>query len=220
MSMEFKKIEALKIPIPISKEMELDSTEELSLEEIREQALREKEKILESAHAEARIIKENAQKDGYEDGYEQGISTAKEQLKQFENQISSEYQMLVQKLYDNQEILINNASREVLEVALFITSKLVGDLITQKEDLVIDLYKLLVPTITDKNITEIIVNPDELQLVQEYIKHINKSHQIGVVPDGDIIKGSIKVATEQGSIIYDLNQQMQEIIKELRKINA
>lgn len=219
--MEFKKIEVLKLPPPIKQEEEeIVNTSELSFDEIKEQALKEKERILASAYLEAKSIKDIAQKEGYDAGYQQGLSSAKLQLKDFQHKISNEYQNFLENFHKGQELLIKNASKEVLEIALFISKKLVGDIINQKEDLVIELYKLLTPTITDKNITEIMVNPNDFQMLKEYIIHINKVHQISVSENEEISKGSIKVITEQGSILYDLNQQMEEIIMELRKVYA
>lgn len=223
-ALDFKKIEALKLPtiqdLDDDKDEEIAQTEECSIAEIREKALKEKEAILASAHQEAKKIKSKAQQEGYQQGYNEGIMLSKEKMNQLEIEIKSKFQDLVENFHQTQEVFLSNAASEVVEIALFITKKLVGDLITEKEDLVIDLYKILLPMVTDKNITEIVVNPTDYDLIYDYLEKTQKVRDIKINTNFDISKGAIKVITEQGSLICDLNQQMEEIIRELRKLNG
>ncbi|SES79630.1 FliH/SctL family protein [Anaerobranca gottschalkii] len=220
-AVDYRKIETLKFPL--IKDNREKNIEELppsiDYEELIQQALREKEAILQQAHQEAQYLREQGIEEGFQKGYQEGFNQGKERLLQLETSFTQRFNNLVEEFNLYKEKALEEASSEVQEIALYITKKLIDQLIVEKVDLIIDLYKLLLPMVSDKKITEIVTNPQDNNILIEYLNFTGQEG-IKVSSSQEIPKGSIKIITEQGYITYDLKEKLDEIIKELRMSNA
>jgi flagellar assembly protein FliH len=215
-AVEYKKIETIKFPVIKREEEEV--SEGIEPEEILQQALREKQAILEQGKLEAQVLREQAIEEGFQKGYNEGFNQGKERIMELEKIFTEKFNSLIEDLNSHYQNSLLKAKEDVKEIVIYICSKLINDLINDKEDIVIDLYNLLLPTVTDKKITEIITSPQDGQILSEYITQ-SKKEGIKVSISEELDKGAVKIMTEQGFILYDLKEKLNEIIKELRMLN-
>ncbi|SHJ59025.1 Flagellar biosynthesis/type III secretory pathway protein FliH [Anaerobranca californiensis DSM 14826] len=220
-AIDYKKIETLKFPLIKDdgiKNIE-EKSQNIDYEGLIQQALREKEAILQQGHQEAQYLREQAIEEGFQKGYQEGFNQGKEKLLHLETKFIQSFNNLVAEFESYKEKALKEASTEVQEIALYITKKLINQLVEDKVDLIVDLYKLLLPVVSDKKIIEVVTNPQDNDILTEYFNFTGENG-IKVSPSQQIPKGSIKIITEQGYIVYDLKQKLDEIIKELRMLNA
>lgn len=218
--MDYRKIEAVKLPVFDDNSLQEYQTLELTLspEEILETAKNEQKKIIKQAQEEAEQLKKLASEQGFHEGFQEGMKSAKDDQKKLQQEFISRFRELELEFNNKQCKLKNEAAKDVTDIALYIAQKLVGDLLNDKEDLIVDIYKLLLPLVTDKKIREIKVNPTDFDIIQDYLKFTNKSELIPLTVADELEPKTIYIDTEQGYIMKNLNKELDELVGELRRI--
>ena len=220
-AIDFRTIEAIKLPVFTEEEFENNKqVEPLTPEQILEQAQLEKNKIIEAAQREAEAIKEQMKLEGYNEGFKKGYTEGQSRIDSLESKFNTQFNSIIEQFETEKEIILKQASVEVQEIALYIVKKLVGDLIEEKDDLVLDFYRMLHPLVTEKSIKEIMVNPNDYQTILDYLTFTNKNGIYKLSISEEISKGALQIHTEQGFVIKDLQRQLNEIIDELRRLNG
>ncbi|QNO16417.1 hypothetical protein HYG86_17365 [Alkalicella caledoniensis] len=219
-AMDYRKIEAVKLPVFDDNSLQEYQTLELTLspEEILETAKNEQKKIIKQAKEEAEQLKRLASEQGFQQGFQEGMKSAKEDQEKLQQEFINRFRELESEFNNKQCKLKNEAAKDVTEIALYIAQKLVGDLLNDKQDLIVEIYKLLLPLVTDKKIREIKVNSTDFDIIQDYLKFTNKSEVIPLTVADELDPKTIYIDTEQGYIMKNLNRELEELVGELRSI--
>lgn len=221
--MDYRKIETIKLPVfeeHIEINMDLPQENCVSPEEILEKAKIEQEKIIQQAKIDGEKIKKQFEEQGFAQGYQQGLSSAQKETAMIQESFSNRFKETEARFQEVQEQLLKEASKDVQEIVLYITETLIGGLLQEKEDIIVDLYKILAPMVTDKKITEVKVNHKDYEFMHDYLSFTSKTNAFKLTTCEEIAPGTIFIDTEQGYLMKDINREFNEIVTELRNVNG
>ncbi|NLK00514.1 MAG: hypothetical protein GX318_04675 [Clostridia bacterium] len=178
-------------------------------EEITVKAQEEAKRILEKAKAEEEAIRRAAEERGYREGYEQAYGEAQEELDAIRGQL---YKTL-HEAQDERAKMILQAEGEVVDLSLAIAGKVVRHHVDAQRDTVLRLAKEGLEGLAHVNQYTILVNPDDVGLLEQYVDELQKhtassGAHIHVFADEQVSRGGCKIETEKGFLDATLESQL------------
>ncbi len=153
--------------------------------------------------AEVEAVREKAKKEGFEQGNQEGLAQVTEKLVQFE--------AIREKFY-------KEAEPELIKLATAIAEKVIGQIVSEKPDVIMDVVKQALERSLGDRIT-IKLNPEDYKTIQEsnfeFKDILDRTKRLHLKEDDTIAKGGCVVETEVGTIDAQIETQMEAIKKAL-----
>lgn len=188
----------------------IEDAKELYLKII-EEANFEAKRIIDAAHAEKEAIQAAAGDNGYKEGFDTGYT---EGLNQAQN-IIMKAEEIKQQLDDRNSCIYKAAENEIIELVLEISKKVIGQELTQNNEVMMSLIKQAINKCTFKDKLTIRVSDDDFNYVNDNKERImmltEGINDIEIYCDKALTKGSCIVETPSGEINAGIDIQMKEI---------
>jgi len=158
----------------------------------------------------------SGKEEGIKEGYQKGYYEAEQNL-QKEYQVKKEdYLKVLQAEVDLLKNYINklssfldNFDNEMPKIIIRLISDIIGTERKINDQLIVNIVKRALNRLKDLEITDLVVNPRDIEIVQEYFPGYN------VVGDGSILQGSLKVKTKIGEVDFTIESMLQDLIKSI-----
>ena len=153
--------------------------------------------------------REQAHRAGFEDGKQMGL----EEGKKVGEKVARDFFSLLEHIKIQKENILRDSEQAVLRLSLALSSKIVGNTVEIKPEIVLEVVKKAIQHLVDKNKVVLKVNPKDCQLVKSHhqqllatidgIKNLEIEEDIRVKPGGCLIE------TDSGNVDARLETQMQ-----------
>ncbi len=154
---------------------------------------------------EARIIKEQAKKDGFELGYREGYEKGLNDAKGVFDKTVKEYTQKMQKAIEKLVLTMNDISKKYEELEnvatdmiLDISKKVIANELKINRDAVSSMVKDAID-LTESNKLKIKLNPEDASKLNKEL--IADSKEVEIVEDGSLNEGSVIIEEEDGNVI-------------------
>lgn len=224
----------IEVKVP-ERESSTDAIRELSADELMENARREaeamqklmsdeyaafKEKLAneeadwEAGHKQAR---EQAEQSGYLDGFAKGEAEAREQWEKTLN----DARRMIQMAEDDYQKYLESAEKDILELALAVAEKIIGQALEEKPDRWISLVQTAIKEVQGQSPIKIIVPPDWYeQTVQakDLLQTVTQAARLAIFPDEKLAKDACLIETPIGRIEASIDSQLKVIKQKLSEL--
>jgi len=165
-------------------------------------------------------VHQNYQK-GYEEGnrkgYAQGLAAGKNEARQ----IISQLETVVADVVRQKKSILINAEKELLNLVMLLTEKIVGGLAKVHQDLVLETIHRAVPILVEKSRLIIKVSPEQVEFVQQQLSRILEFDQdlkeIRIEADRRIAAGGGILETSSGRVDARLEKQLEVLFDALTR---
>jgi len=164
-------------------------------------------------------IKSNARKQGYDTGFEEGFNKGKESAKKEFSPVLETTQQLVEELSIFRKEMYNKVEREMIEMVIALTKKVIHFEFSTREDAVQDMIRLAVQSVLDRESLVIKIHPTDkeyAELFRPELHHMfSDIKNITFVAASGIERGGCIVETNFGVIdarIEKLEEQIDRIL--------
>jgi len=165
-------------------------------------------------------VHQNYQK-GYEEGnrkgYAQGLAAGKNEARQ----IISQLETVVADVVRQKKSILINAEKELLNLVMLLTEKIVGGLAKVHQDLVLETIHRAVPILVEKSRLIIKVSPEQVEFVQQQLSRILEFDQdlkeIRIEADRRIAAGGCILETSSGRVDARLEKQLEVLFDALTR---
>lgn len=204
-------------------EKEIDLESETKHEKLYEQAIKQKEEILIAAKQEADEIRAKA----YEEiritreeeieKIQQRIQETKERVESMIQTAKVEEAQIIQAAYSQKQKILEQATPEVVEVIKMLVTHILYEEVVKGNQWISYVVKKMI--FKEKLLGDLVVHlsPDVLASIttEEYKEFENLKNKITLEADESLNNTTCMVETTEGSILYDLSEGIDKIIKEL-----
>jgi len=170
--------------------------------------------IIQSAEEQAQQIEHEA----YQRGYEQGLDFARVQTAEMVEIIKSMAEQAVQEKWK----FVNDVETNIVDLAIQIAEKIVGEHIATKPDVVIDMAKRALLMAAAREHIQIRVNPEDVDVVKTHkddlIATMDGIKKIEVMPDRRVGRGGCVFETSVGNVDARVQSQLSQIEQSLRGV--
>lgn len=170
--------------------------------------------ILHDAEERARQIEHEA----YQRGYEQGLDFARMQTAEMVEIIRSVAEQAVQEKWK----FINAVESSIVDLAVQIAEKIIGEHIQTQPDVVINVAKKALLMTAEREHIQIRVNPDDAEIVKAHrddlIATMDGIQKIEVIPDRRVGHGGCVFETSAGNVDARIQSQLSQVEESLRGV--
>ena len=169
------------------------------------------QKLMEQAEQESQAIKDSAFQEGYAEGLRTGLENGENQVKPLYPQVLS----LIEEIAGQKDSLIKEQEKNLIELTLAITEKLLGTIIEAKPEIICHIVKNSLELVRETERITVKVNPIHIPYLSgcpELIKDVNKE-KLQIVEDSAIRPGDCQIATENGFLDLMIDEQL-AVLKE------
>lgn len=199
-------------------------------EEIVESYRSRAEEILSSAREEIKVIKENANEEGYQagyktgykEGYSYGIDEAK---KEYENLINeaeitrNKAKEYLENCYSESRQYISDVKEEIINIIVEVSRKVIAAELQQNKEAVSSILESAILRCADKNqiILKLSAKNAEVAKVEKsrFLSIVDENCNILIITDGEIDDYTFKLETPSGFVDASVETQLQSILKTL-----
>lgn len=162
--------------------------------------------LVSRAHEEAKIIKEQAAKDGFQNG----IAQASSEITNLQNAIAS--------ILDVKREALEYYKNDIMDIALLVVKKILNAEAKTNPEMIMDIVKNVIKEVSREESKIIfVINPEDELVLSQNIENnsifSNKKATISIHTDEDIEQGSCKVITGSGQIDATFTSQLNIIKK-------
>ncbi|MGC8768533.1 FliH/SctL family protein [Calditerrivibrio sp.] len=154
--------------------------------------------------------------EGLAEGYRKGYAEAEQKLnKEYQAKREDYLNLLQNELSGIQNYIkrlhsfLDEIDGEIPKVLLNLINEIVGVERKINDKLVINIVKKAFSKLKDIEITDIIVNPKDVEIVQEYFPGYN------VIGDGGILQGSARIKTKIGEADFSIESILNDLTKNI-----
>jgi len=180
------------------------------IEEARRQAVR----LLAEAESEARDLcrqsQEKAQtlcQEAQDRGYQAGMAQAEEEIVARVDRLMQ----LAEGAIQAREALLRRSEPEIIELAIGIAEKIVGQELTINRAAVSGIVRRALARAATSDACYLRVNPADAQIIEEYLRHDRVKASCEVVIDDPIEEGGCVIATSYGQVDAQISSQIAEV---------
>lgn len=164
-------------------------------------------------------------KKGHKEGFEKGKKEAEEEYKKLEEKLEKEFEekfktveTFLKSVEKEIQELIINLDKEVLNLALDISNKLILKEIKSDPEISLRIIKEALNYIAEGTELNIKVNPEEYKFLEENLsKYVPPSQKIKLIPDESISKGGVFIETSLGVIDATFEKRWKKLLDTLLK---
>ena len=164
-------------------------------------------------------IKSNARKQGYDTGFEEGFNKGKESAKEEFSPVLETTQQLVEELSIFRKEMYNKVEREMIEMVIALTKKVIHFEFSTREDAVQDMIRLAVQSVLDRESLVIKIHPTDKEYAENFRPELHHMFSdiknITFVAASGMARGGCIVETNFGVIdarIEKLEEQIDRIL--------
>ena len=118
-------------------------------------------------------LKSNAKKQGYEAGFEDGFNKGKEAAKEEFSPVLKTSQHLVEELSEFRKEMYDKVEREMIEMVIALTKKVIHFEFSTREDAVQDMIRLGVQSVLDRESMVIKIHPTDKEYAESFLPELN-----------------------------------------------
>jgi flagellar assembly protein FliH len=165
-------------------------------------------------------IKSNARKQGYDTGFEGGFNKGKEAAKEEFSTVLETTQQLVEELSGFRKEMYDKVEREMIEMVISLTKKVIHFDFSTREDAVQDMIRLAVQSVLDRESMVIKIHPTDKKYAESFrpelhhmfseIKNITFAAHSGIERGGCVVETNFGVIDAR---IEKLEEQIDRILK-------
>ncbi len=210
-------------PFEIKKPLEPELTQEEQIEEISSINIPEQEYEERLKEEYERGLNDGLEKgfitgkeEGFKEGYQAGYAEAEQNLNKEYQAKKEDYLKLlqtelshIQKYTERLNSILNDIDNELPKIVIQLIKDIVGVERKINDQLIVNIVKKAFSKLKDLEITDLIVNPKDIEIVQEFFPGYN------VVGDNTILQGSLKVKTKIGEVDFTLESIIQDLTKNI-----
>ena len=174
---------------------------------------------MDKAKRQVTELKSNARKEGYDTGFEGGFKKGKESAKEEFSPFLETTQNLIEELSGFRKEMYDKVEREMIEMVINLTKKVIHFEFSTREDAVQDMIRLAVQSVLDRESMVIKINPTDKEYAESFrpeLHHMfNEIKNITFVAHSGIERGGCVVETNFGVIdarIEKLEEQIDRIL--------
>ena len=164
-------------------------------------------------------LKSDARKQGYDTGFEAGFNKGKESAKEEFSPVLETTQQLVEELSGFRKEMYDKVEREMIEMVISLTKKVIHFEFSTREDAVQDMIRLAVQSVLDRESMVIKIHPTDKEYAESFrpeLHHMfSEIKNITFVAHSGIERGGCVVETNFGVIdarIEKLEEQIDRIL--------
>ena len=162
--------------------------------------------LVSRAHEEAKIIKENAQKEGFDEG----VNSAKEEVAQLKEAI--------QTIIDIKEKAYENYKDDIVFIALEVAKKILSEQVKVEPETVVEIASSVIKNLSkEDNLITITVNSQDEETMKNAIEEgklkAKSNVEFSIITDDNVEQGSCMVKTQSGQIDARFSSQFAIIKK-------
>ena len=174
---------------------------------------------MEKAKKQVTEIKANAKKEGYDTGFEDGFKNGKDAAKEEFSPFLKTTQKLIEELSEFRKEMYEKVEREMVELVINLTKKVIHFEFSKREDAVQDMIRLAVQSVLDRESMVIKIHPTDKEYAEsfrpELLHMFSEIKNITFVANSGIARGGCVVETNFGVIdarIEKLEEQIDRIL--------
>ncbi len=174
---------------------------------------------MDKAKRQVTEIKANAKKEGYETGFEDGFKSGKDAAKEEFSPFLNTTQELIESLSGFRKEMYEKVEREMVEMVLNLSKKVIDFEFSRREDAVQDMIRLAVQSVLDRESMVIKTHPTDKEYAEsfrpELLHMFSEIKNITFVANSGIARGGCVVETNFGVIdarIEKLEEQIDRIL--------
>jgi flagellar assembly protein FliH len=171
------------------------------------------------AKKQAGELKSNARKQGYDAGFEDGFNKGKEAAKEEFSPVLKTTQHLVEDLSQFRKEMYDKVEREMIEMVIALTKKVIQFEFSIREDSIQDMIRLAVQSVLDRESMVIKIHPTDKEYAESFLPELrhmfSEIKNITFVPHSGIERGGCIIETNFGVIdarIEKLEEQIDRIL--------
>lgn len=158
-------------------------------------------------------IQQQAAQEGFKLGKEEGYKAGYEAGRKAAGEIAGRLEGLIEALETEQMRQDEEISRELLDLALALSKQMVRTALKVKQGLVLEVIREalnVLPSMSGH--TRIMVHPDDVETLHEFMgaEHVHFSYK--VVPDSRLERGGFRIESSQGEVDGQLPVRWREIV--------
>ena len=164
-------------------------------------------------------IKSNAKKQGYEAGFEDGFNKGKEAAKEEFSPVLETIKHLVEELSGFRKEMYYKVEREMIEMVIALTKKVIHFEFSTRENAVQDMIRLGVQSVLDRESMVIKIHPTDKEYAESFLPELNHMYSeiknITFAANSGIERGGCVIETNFGVIdarIEKLEEQIDRIL--------
>ncbi|CEP68898.1 Flagellar assembly protein FliH/Type III secretion system HrpE [Moorella glycerini] len=188
-----------------------------------EQARREAAAIKEAAVEERQEVLEEARAAGEARGYQEGLARAEGEAERIRREAEAAREEARQVLAEAQKAYqetISAAEGEIIELALAIASKIIGQEIELRPDLVLEIARQAIRQVAEGQNYIIYASPEAAETIRqrraELLAEAAPGARLQVIADPGFKAGGCRVETENGFVDASVDSQLEELKKIFR----
>jgi flagellar assembly protein FliH len=174
---------------------------------------------MDKAKKQAGELKSNARKQGYDAGFEDGFNKGKEAAKEEFRPVLETIQHLVEELSEFRKEMYGKVEREMVEMVIALTKKIIHFEFSKREDAIKDMIRLAVQSVLDRESMFIKIHPTDKEYAESFLPELHQMYSeiknITFVPHLGIERGGCVIETNFGVIdarIEKLEEQIDRIL--------
>jgi len=177
---------------------------------LREQAEHEAQTLLDNAASEAAHLRAQAHQDGYAQGLEEARRHMQDQLARLGE--------IVQRAHADTAQILRNVERDVIDLVLLITERVVYRELSLNPSLVVEAVRQAMEVAETGIVVRVRVNPEDLVFVEATWRDVAAEHRlqaVELVADGLVQRGGCVVETRTGAIDAQVDTKIAEVERAL-----
>jgi len=177
---------------------------------LREQAEHEAQTLLDNAASEAAHLRAQAHQDGYAQGLEEARRHMQDQLARLGE--------IVQRAHADTAQILRNVERDVIDLVLLITERVVYRELSLNPSLVVEAVRQAMEVAETGIVVRVRVNPEDLVFVEATWRDVAAEHRlqaVELVADGLVQRGGCVVETRTGTIDAQVDTKIAEVERAL-----
>lgn len=154
--------------------------------------------------------------EGFKEGFQAGYAEAEQNLNKEYQAKREDYLKLLQNELSNLNAytkrlnsFLDSIDNELPKVVIQLIKDIVGIERKINDQLIVNIVKKAFSKLKDIEITDLIVNPKDLEIVQEFFPGYN------VLGDSTVLQGSLKVKTKIGEADFTIESILQDLTKNI-----
>ncbi len=152
---------------------------------------------------------------GFEEGKREGLRLGRDEVAQVVSQLKA----ISGAILEAKKEIINQAQREVVELALAIAKRVVRANVQVNKEIIINMVEETLRRTVDRERIVIRVNPSDVEVIKsnrsQYTSSIEGIENLEIVADRRVSPGGCVVETNTGSVVADIDAQLEEIKEKL-----
>lgn len=184
--------------------------------QVEDRAKLEAERMIKEAEMKVNEIEHEAYQKGYDAGREVGFKKGQSEVRRLIDRLGT----IVGKAIDIREDIIQASEKQMVEMILIISRKVIKDEIIERKEIVLNNIREALKRIKDRDRVDIRVNFADLEITtahkDELIKLMESLRKVNIYEDSRIDRGGVIIETDVGAIDARISTQLKEIEEAIR----